>query len=596
MLQTLVQVKLIAMAAALGLNTDEWKNPSPAMKDQVQSLESTMSLIGTPDAEKVGARIQESIGKIGKLADEGDKDAQYAIAFFIQNGLLQSQNAAQLALSYYDKAAKAGQIPAKNALGFITIAQSNQLPEKDRAEAWKKGVEMIEDASKAGYNPGKRNLAELKLTGQAGVAQDVDGARKLLEEAAAGKDGQAAYELFRYYAGRAGKDKVDDAKAKQWLETSADDGNAQGLDTLGSALLAGGKIGKIEIKQNEKLAVEKFAKLAKDGNPVGLRKMALIHLGGLAKQEKNIEEGLKELQQAARGNDGEAQVRLASMLDTGWAPDKDSKPVLGRNDAEALNLYKLAMQNNIPMAAYNVGVFYEQGRAVDKDPTKSFAYYLQAAGANFVPAMLKTGLAYSNGSGTLKDLIAAAGWFQRAGALGSPEGNLALGLLYEQGAGPMEKDSNRYAMAWHCYNEALESVYASKGIEAEALVRLGGLSFTGVTRMTQANQTPLPDYVKAYSCFKQATLLVPDSPLAKQLLDRAKTELEKEKKGDVAKAETQADEAMKDRDSRKETERKKAQAGAAPAADAAPTAAPVATPVSAPAGTNKKKTGKTTPP
>ena len=573
MLQTLIQVKLIAMAAALGLNTDEWKSPSSDMTSQVQALQDTMKLIGTKDADKVGTNLQESISKIKDLADKGDKDAQYAIAFFIQNGLLQSQNAVPLVFDYYTKAAAQGQVPAKNALGFLKISQANQLPEKDRTEVWKSGVQLIQEASSSGYNPARRNMAELELTGQAGVKQDLDSAHKLLEDAAKAGDNQAEFELFRYFHGRAGKDKVNEAMAQKWLEASADHGNAQGLDTLGTAMLTGAKVGALDIKKDEAGAVQKFKKLADENNPIGLRKMALIELAGLAGQPKDYAKGVEDLQKAARGNDGEAQFRLAGLYDQGWAPE--GKGVVPQNDAAALNLYKLAMQNSIAMAAYNVGVFYEQGRSVDKDPTKAFAYYLQAAGNNFVPAMLKAGLAYSNGAGTMKDLIAAAGWFQRSGALGLAEGSLALGMMLEQGAGPLEKEQNRYVQAGYAYTQAAENPNASDGVVAEALVRLGGLDFSGATTISPQTPSPQPDYVKAYACFQQAADLAPKSDLAKQLLDRAKEKLSSEQ---LTRAKAQADAAKESRDAR----RKKAQADANATPTAAPDSAPPAPTTGAP--------------
>ncbi|HSI61869.1 MAG TPA: hypothetical protein VLE43_02085, partial [Candidatus Saccharimonadia bacterium] len=81
-----------------------------------------------------------------------------------------------------------------------------------------------------------------------------------------------------------------------------------------------------------------------------------------------------------QGNDAAAQLRLASFYDRGIdLTPGDDKIEIQRNDAAALQLYRLAAQNNVPLAIYNVGAFYEAGRAVDRDMTKAFTLYLQSA-------------------------------------------------------------------------------------------------------------------------------------------------------------------------------------------------------------------------
>ena len=135
---------------------------------------------------------------------------------------------------------------------------------------------------------------------------------------------------------------------------------------------------------------------------------------------------------AAQANDAAAQVVLAGYYDQGVDVNpEDGKVDVTPNPAAALELYRLAARNNVPVALYNVGVFYETGRSVDQDTAKAFAFYLQAAGGGFAPAMQKAGVYYLNGAGTLRDPIAASGWFSRAAAAGLPEGLLSLGVMAE---------------------------------------------------------------------------------------------------------------------------------------------------------------------
>ena len=120
MLQSLINIKLIALAAALGLNTEDWIKPSAAMVEQVTSLESAMKLIEDGKSDQVGTKTQEAVTKIKELADKGDKDAQFAIALLAQN----QQGGAAVAMEYYKKAADQGQLQATNNLGFLTMAQA----------------------------------------------------------------------------------------------------------------------------------------------------------------------------------------------------------------------------------------------------------------------------------------------------------------------------------------------------------------------------------------------------------------------------------------------------------------------------------------
>lgn len=569
-MQSIIQIKLVALAAALGLNTADWQKPSPAMTEQVNKLESAMKLISEGKAAEVQAKVKESIEKIKDLADKGDKDAEYAIGLFAQN----QQGGFGTALDYYTRAAKAGQLQAMNNLGFLTMSLANQMPEKERPAKIQEGVEWIKKASDAGNNPARRNMAQLYLSGQAGVPRDVDKAKALLDLAAKDHDDQAEYELFQYYSGSAGKDKVNDKEAFSYLEKAAASGNPSGLDTLGSLYLQGGKIGSIEVKKDENAAVKRFKDLADKGNPVGERKMGGVCEAGIGNQKKDYKEAVSYYEKAAQGNDGVAQFRLASMCDTGWDPEntKGEKPIVPRNDANALSLYKLALQNKIAIAGYNVAVFYEQGRAVDKDLNKAFTFYLEAAESNVPLAMQKVGVYYANGAGAQKDPIAAAGWFQRAGAAGLPDGTLAYASLVEQGAGLLNKDENPYLIAGQLYNEVVNNPNASDALAADALLRLGGLWFRGVTSITRENRTPAPDFAKAYMYFKAADGLVKDNDTAgkdvtAKLLAAAGEKLTAEQK----KSATSSADSL--RNSIVEARKKKAEASAEGSAPAAPAAA-----------------------
>lgn len=523
---------LVAAAAALGLDTKEWTKPSDEVVAQVQAMEEAISAMAKGEAPKVP--LQESVDKIRELADKGnDKDAQFSMGVLIQQS--NAQNALAEALAYYKKAADQGHLQAMNNYGFI-IAGSGQDVAKTQ-----EGIGFIRKAAEGGLNAARRNMASIHLNGLAGEPRDPDAALKLLELAAAEGDNQAQFELAQFFLELGGPERVDDDKAWDWLNKAADAGNPNALATLGSVLFDGKTFGARKIEPDPAKAVEKFTKLAEQNVPAGLRTMGELHASGLAGVPKDFTKALDYFTRAAQGNDAAAQVILGGYYDKGVDLDPaDGKVEVAPNAAGALELYRLAARNNVPLALFNVGVFYEEGRTLDQDPTKAFANYLQAAGGGFAPAMQKVGVYYLNGAGTLKDPIAASGWFSRAAAAGLPEGLLSLGVMAESGMVPVGAESTPAKAASEAYTQVIKAPQVAEATRFEALLRLGGLYFRG--SLVAAGAAPAPDYESAYRYFKQASLLAPTNELATATLKEAAAKLTPEqiKKLDAAAAETAA--------------------------------------------------------
>lgn len=502
-------------ASALGLDTDEWTNPSAEMVAQVEAMEAAMAAMAKGETPAVD--LQSSIDKIRELADKGeDKDALFAMGFLIQQS--NQQNALAEAVGFYEKASKLGQLQAMNNYGFILAGSAQEL------EKTQEGVGYIKQAAEGGLNAARRNMAAIYLGGLAGETKDADLALELLEKAASEDDSQAMFELTQYFLELGGPEKVDDDKAWEWLNKAADAGNPNALASLGSVLFDGKTFGARKIEADPAKAVETFSKLAEQGVPAGLRTMGELHASGLAGVERDFAKALDYFTRAAQGNDAAAQVVLAGYYDQGVdiTPD-DDKIEVTPNPAAALELYRLAARNNVPVALYNVGVFYETGRSVDQDPAKAFAFYLQAAGGGLAPAMQKTGVYYLNGAGTLKDPIAASGWFSRAAAAGLPEGLLSLGVMAESGLVGVGPDSTPAKAASDAYTQVIAVPQIEPATRFEALLRLGGLHFRGA--LVAAGEAPAPNFEQAYRYFKLAANLAPENELATSTLKEAAAKL-----------------------------------------------------------------------
>jgi TPR repeat protein len=197
MLHHLILIKVAVMASALGLNTAEWIKPSEGMKAQVQKLEDAIKMAGKQEkADEMQKMLNEATGEIKKLADSGDKDAQFSMGLLLSN----QQGQADKVVEYYTSAAKQGQLQAMNNLGYITAASSRE-PEKQ-----KEGVKLIKQASDGGLNAARRNMAQVYLNGMGGEARDVAAAEKLLTTAANEGDSDSTYLLpVLSRRGRSGK-------------------------------------------------------------------------------------------------------------------------------------------------------------------------------------------------------------------------------------------------------------------------------------------------------------------------------------------------------------------------------------------------------
>jgi len=582
MLHSLLSLKLAAMVAALGLDTAEWTKPSAEMENEVKALAELQK--NAASGQTPTESLQEEINKIKALADKGDKDAQFAMGLFLQQS--NAQGSLPQALEYYKKAADNGQLQAMNNYGFIVAAST-----QDPAQA-KEGIKFIKEAADKGLNAARRNMATIYLRGMAGEPQDPAKAKSLLETAAGDKqhpDYQAEFELAQYYLSP-GPDQSDD-KAYELLNSAAEHGNPNALAALGSVLFDGKEFGKKKIPANPKKAVELFTKLAEQNNPAGLRTMGELYQKGIKDTgiAKDFSKALDYYAKAAQANDAVAQVILAGFYDRGYDDDGDKKLEVAPNPAASLELYRLAAQNNVPLAFYNVGAFYEAGRAVDKDPTKAFAYFLQSAVNGFGPGMQKAGVYYLNGAGTLKDPVAATGWFSRSAGAGVPEGFISLGVMAENGlvASP-DRNTTQYQMAGANYSQVEDSPAASDPVRVEALLRLGNLYFRGLM-VGGGKTTPEPDYEKAYIYFRMASEIDPKNNLASQAKEEAEKKLTQEQKTSAA----SSIDAMKA--ARKAVMDKAATPAStvspAPASSTAPAAQPVAPPTP-PAGKKKGDKGK----
>jgi TPR repeat protein len=188
MLLTAIKIKLAALVAVAGLNTDTLKNP-----EVVKTLESLAADQATAQKEPgkvdINASLTKAVEKIAELAKAGDADANYALGKWATLGVFQNATP-EAVLGFYKASADKGNILAKVELGALMLQAFPQDGEK-----LKEAVKLIEEAEAAGNNDARRALAQLTLQGAAGLEQSLEKAKALLEKGSADGDGASTLGL-----------------------------------------------------------------------------------------------------------------------------------------------------------------------------------------------------------------------------------------------------------------------------------------------------------------------------------------------------------------------------------------------------------------
>lgn len=466
MFLTVLKAKLAAMVVVAGLNTDEMPGISKEMLTTLETLASAQKAASEDPGKgpDVNASFNEALAKVNELAQKGDKDAQYALAHW---GVLSNSNLNEVA-ALYRKAADQGHLLAKVELAQVLL-QAGQQNEANVKEA----VKLIQDAEAGNNKVARRLLANLYLGGVGGLEASVEKARSLLEKGSAEGDGEATLGLSQLFtAGATGLPK-DDKKALDYLVKASEQGNPVAMSTYAARLFDGDPEGSSQlVKKDPEKAKKMFEDAAAKGFAAANRLLGAIYENGMGGTTKSLEKAVEYYTKAANGNDAQALFRLGNYFEAGLTEGEGdkAKEIVQKNDKSALDLYRLAAQNGLPEAFFNVGVYYETGTVVDKDPEKAYTFFLRAANNGLAQAQFRLAGLYQNGTGAAQDVVAAKGWYQLAAERGNVAAQIALGQMYEAGvAGAANAE-----VAAQYYSEA-----ASAGAPL-AMLRLASLAERGL--------------------------------------------------------------------------------------------------------------------
>jgi TPR repeat protein len=88
-----------------------------------------------------------------------------------------------------------------------------------------------------------------------------------------------------------------------------------------------------------------------------------------------------------------------------------------------------------------LGIMYDYGQGVKKDPKKSLDWYIKAAGQGQPAVQYQVGTKYFRGDGVKQDYAEAAKWWGKAADGGQVDAQFNLGLMYSRGLGVKQDDA-----------------------------------------------------------------------------------------------------------------------------------------------------------
>jgi len=173
-------------------------------------------------------------------------------------------------------------------------------------------------------------------------------------------------------------------------------------------------------------AAQWYDKAATLEHPEAQYRLALMSLQDRLSDATVAARGQELLLQAAKHNVRDAQLQLAMAYEQGrWGFAKDL--------TQAVNWYRKAALNELPLAQYALGFLYERGRGVTGDLPLAAHWYQRAAENGLTVAQYHLGLMYLDGKGVGKEVVKARNWLAKAGDKGHLNAQLQLGLMYEDG-------------------------------------------------------------------------------------------------------------------------------------------------------------------
>lgn len=137
--------------------------------------------------------------------------------------------------------------------------------------------------------------------------------------------------------------------------------------------------------------------------------------------------GPKSLTDAAKGGDPLALFEIGARYTEGRGTTADL--------AEAAKFYEAAAAKGFAPAQYRIANLYEKGTGVERDLVKAKDFYQQAADKGNASAMHNLAVLFATGTNGTPDYDSAVKWFIKAADLGVSDSQFNLAILFARGNG-----------------------------------------------------------------------------------------------------------------------------------------------------------------
>nr|WP_174506718.1 tetratricopeptide repeat protein [Acinetobacter sp. Marseille-Q1620] len=124
---------------------------------------------------------------------------------------------------------------------------------------------------------------------------------------------------------------------------------------------------------------------------------------------------------------------LSFQTHADYIPQKQSTSAMAAQYAHmGVNDLQRAAKAGQPAAQFYLGMHYQYGKDVAKDPKQAFTWYKAAADQGITSAQLNVGRMYADGVGVSKNETLARQYFEKAASRGDNRASFNLAVMEEQ--------------------------------------------------------------------------------------------------------------------------------------------------------------------
>ncbi len=439
-------LSVISALAAVSLDTKDDSSvlldSGPAIKKVDDSDASTPA--GKALAAFSAGEHKKAVELAKPLADKRDPLALYIMGFAHETGQGTEASVAK-AMEYYRKGVDLDH--SDSIYRLASILMSSGL--KDSVE---EGRMILEKQAVIDPTVAGRILGEAFLTGVLTGEPAPETAISWWKKAADAGDITSIFLLARFYDGQFGQPSFVNPKlAYDYFVKAAQKGNAISMVAVGSRLLNNDVVERDEkrgiewlykaienkeftaylalgdyyegVKKDLELAISSYTLGAEAGQSDCMLRAAVMHLEGKA-TEKNKQRGVEMLEKAAKAENPQAHLMLASMLLSDESPD------LGKGYGHLL----AASNGGLLQAQNELGLFYLSGKLGVADMPAAASWLTRAAQGGFAAAQNNLATLFERGAGVEKSYDKAGQLYTLAAQQGNANATLALARFHASGA------------------------------------------------------------------------------------------------------------------------------------------------------------------